>query len=186
MKAAVLVLCSIMTSYAHVAHGARIEENSTLTSTDSSSSVTNECTEAEKNKINALESTVSYNKCRRDAQKAIFDGNPKDICVVPSCVDAVQDLVGRYPNCVFDTVVKTEKLALYYKDCNVDPNRKPIDSDSDSDSSSGSGSMTLPPETSPPRATKTPAVTPDSDAASTAIVSALSVLVALASMMFVA
>ncbi|CAK4603998.1 unnamed protein product [Aphanomyces euteiches] len=104
------------------------------------------CTEDQKNTINQLESTPSYNKCRNDAQKQIFDGLPDDVCAVPSCVTAVQNLVGKYPKCVFDDRTPATDILPYAKTCNVDPN------------------VTTAPETTTAKPTSTPAPTPNATA----------------------
>ncbi|OQS05920.1 hypothetical protein THRCLA_02002 [Thraustotheca clavata] len=83
--------------------------------------ITTICNQKEIATINSAESTVAYNECRNDAQKAIFDGLPTDICAVPSCVVAVQKLVGVYPKCVFDTRTPWNDVRPYFTACGIDP-----------------------------------------------------------------
>ncbi|ETV83756.1 hypothetical protein H257_04387 [Aphanomyces astaci] len=115
----------------------------TLTPTSTPPIIKALCTSVEISEINALESTPSYNTCRSDAQKQIFDGQPNDICAVPSCVTAVKNLVGKYPRCVFDTRVPANDVLPYAKQCNVDP------------------LVTTPPETTTPKPQFTVAPTPN-------------------------
>ncbi|KAF0690202.1 Aste57867_18393 [Aphanomyces stellatus] len=79
------------------------------------------CTGTDVDLIHQLESTPSYNLCRQDAQKQIYDGEPTDVCGYPSCVTAVQNLVGKYPKCNFDGNIRVQQIQPFVKACNVDP-----------------------------------------------------------------
>ncbi|EQC33053.1 hypothetical protein SDRG_09573 [Saprolegnia diclina VS20] len=80
------------------------------------------CTQTQIAAINALQASETYMACTNDAQKTIFNGTPDDICAVPSCVVAVQNLVGKFPNCVFDSKTPITDIQPYIKKCGVDPN----------------------------------------------------------------
>ncbi|OQR83749.1 hypothetical protein ACHHYP_14321 [Achlya hypogyna] len=86
--------------------------------------VTTICTSSQVSTINELESSETYNTCRSDAQKQIFDGSPTDICATPSCKVAVQGLVLQYPKCVFDNRTPYNDIQPYITACGADPTLK--------------------------------------------------------------
>ncbi|KDO27421.1 hypothetical protein SPRG_07009 [Saprolegnia parasitica CBS 223.65] len=94
----------------------------TTTTTTAPPKVSIDCTQAQIATINALQATETYMACTNDAQKTIFNGTPDDICAVPSCVVAVQNLVGKFPSCVFDKKTPINDIKPFIKTCGVDPN----------------------------------------------------------------